>query len=103
MTPKKLEALCLVLSHQIDDEGFPMEGSEGRQKISPPGPSTKFAGQRADGLADGALEPGGGFPFHWMSSGSINLPIWGVSNNAETKGFGIVILQLQWMELHAAF
>lgn len=80
-----------------------MEGSEGRQKISPPGPSTKFAGQRADGLADGALEPGGGFPFHWMSSGSINLPIWGVSNNAETKGFGIVILQLQWMELHAAF
>ena len=28
-------------------------------KISQPGPSTKFAGQRADGLADGALEPGG--------------------------------------------
>ena len=60
-------------------------------------------GNAQGGLADGALEPGGGFPFHWMSSGSINLPIWGVSNNAETKGFGIVILQLQWMELHAAF
>lgn len=32
LTPKKLEALCLVLSHQIDDEGFPMEGSEGWHK-----------------------------------------------------------------------
>ena len=88
---KSLSTLPRSPRHQIDDEGFPMEGSEGwHKKYHIWGPSTKFAGQRADGLADGALEPGGGFPFHcsigWVS-GSIKLTHLGVIEQRWRYGF----------------
>lgn len=102
---KSLSTLPRSPRHQIDDEGFPMEGSEGWQKYH-----SQALAQSLLGNAQTVLQT---VPWNrgvyinrsnWMTSGSIKLThLGGYQRTLKIRVFGIVILQLQWMELHPAF